>query len=105
MAKSERATETQALLAALIHPARRQILRAMDGSKETCPGELAEQLEGSLDKIAYHTRVLADCGAVKLVRREQAAGSTRHLYRLSVRAAWARKLLEETEGEPPGGDS
>lgn len=105
MATPKRAKATHALLAALMHPARRQVLRAMDGRTATCPRDLAEQLGRPLDNVAYHVRVLALCEAVKLVRTEQVAGSTKHLYRMSLKPRWAREVLEATAGEKPGGDS
>lgn len=105
MATSKRAKATHALLAALMHPARREILRAMDGTKAACPSDLAEEIERPLDNVAYHMRVLAVCDAVKLVRTEQVAGATRHLYRLSAKPVWAREVLKATEEEKPGGDS
>lgn len=102
MATPRHAEETQALLAALTHPARRDILRAMDGRAETAPRELARELGRPLDNVSYHVRVLAQCGAVKLVRTERVAGSTKHLYRLSPNASWAREVLAVTAEEQPG---
>ncbi|HET7177608.1 MAG TPA: helix-turn-helix domain-containing protein [Solirubrobacterales bacterium] len=104
MATSERAKATLALLAALDHPARRQILRAMAGRKAVCPRELSEELGRPLDNLSYHVRVLAHCGAAKLIRTERVSGSTKHLYRSSVRAGWAQTVLEATRGEGLGDD-
>lgn len=102
MATTKRAQSTLALLAALDHPARRQILRAMAGRQAVCPRELSEELGRPLDNLSYHVRVLAHCGAVKLIRTERVSGSTKHLYRASVRAGWARTVLEATRGERLG---
>lgn len=104
MATPRQVEETRALLAALTHPARREILRAMEGKPETGPRELARELERPLDNVSYHVRVLATCGAVKLVRTERVAGSTKHLYRLCSNAPWAREVLAATARERPGGD-
>lgn len=104
MATPKRAQATLALLAALDHPARRQVLRAMAGRRAVCPRELSEELGRPLDNLSYHVRVLANCGAVKLVRTERVSGSTKHLYRFSVRAGWARTVLEATKGEGLGDD-
>ena len=49
-------------------------------------------------------RVLAECGAVKLVRTEQVAGATKHLYRPCAKPMWVREVLKATEEEKPGGD-
>lgn len=104
MATSKRAKVTLALLAALDHPVRRQILRAMAGRKAVYPRELSEELGRPLDNLSYHIRVLAHCGAAKLVGTERVNGSTRHHYRSSVRARWAQTVLEATKGEALGED-
>jgi DNA-binding transcriptional ArsR family regulator len=103
MATPKRAKVTHALLAALMHPVRRQILRAMEAGKAASPRDLAAELGKSLDNIAYHMRVLAECGAMKLVRTEEVAGTTKHVYRLSASPVWVREVLDATEGERPGG--
>lgn len=105
MATSKRAKKTLALLAALDHPVRRQILRAMAGRRAVSPRELSEELGRPLDNVSYHVRVLARCGAAKLVRTKRVGGSTMHLYRPSVRARWARMVLEATRGETLGDSS
>src|SRR5882724_213935 len=89
------------LFTALGHPLRRQILRKMIGaSGETSPRELAATLGQPLSALSYHVRVLAECGAIKLVRTKQIRGSTQHFYRSAVRAQWARTALRATEGRP-----
>jgi DNA-binding transcriptional ArsR family regulator len=88
------------LFNALGHPMRRQILREMlDGDGETSPRELAAKLSQQLSALSYHVRVLAECGAIKLVRTRQIRGSTQHFYRSAVRAQWARTALKTTKGE------
>lgn len=102
MAAPKRAKATVALLAALDHPQRREVLRAMDGAGAASPRELSEQLGKPLDNLSYHIRVLARCGAVKLVRTVRTRGSTQHFYRFAVKPRWARTVLEATRGETLG---
>ena len=81
---------------------RRRILREMlDTSEEISPRELAVTLAEQLSALSYHVRVLAECGAIKLVRTERIRGSTQHFYRPAVRADWALTALE-AEQAPPG---
>jgi hypothetical protein len=47
--------------------------------------------------------VLAECGAIELVRTEQIRGSTQHFYRAVVKANWALSALEATEDPPSKG--
>jgi DNA-binding transcriptional ArsR family regulator len=89
------------LFTALGHPLRRRILREMVGvSGETSPRQLATELDEPLSALSYHVRVLAECGAIRLVRTKQIRGSTQHFYRSTVRAQWARTALRASEGRP-----
>lgn len=97
---------TDDLFVALAHPLRREILRRLikeDG--ELSPRELAEELGHSLSKLSYHVRVLAKCGAAKLVRTRKIRGSTQHFYRATVEAPWARSALRGTDDPPSRGKS
>jgi DNA-binding transcriptional ArsR family regulator len=92
------------LFNALGHPMRRAILREMlDTPGEISPRELALKLSEQLSALSYHVRVLADCGAIELVRTERIRGSTQHFYRAVVRASWALCALKA--GDDPAGDS
>ena len=90
------------LFNALGHPMRRQILREMLETRgEVSPRELSAKLSQQLSALSYHVRVLAECGAIELVRTEQIRGSTQHFYRAVVKAGWAITALKAGE-EPPG---
>jgi DNA-binding transcriptional ArsR family regulator len=90
------------LFSALGHPMRRRILREMlDTDGEISPRELAVKLSEQLSALSYHVRVLAECGAIELVRTERIRGSTQHFYRPAVRASWALTALESDQA-PPG---
>ena len=80
-----------AILAALQHPLRRQILRAMNREDPTNPRDLAARLGKPFGRVGYHVTVLADCGALN--REEPAArGSTARFY-LSREGEQARSRL------------
>jgi DNA-binding transcriptional ArsR family regulator len=100
------------LFSALGHPMRRRILREMlDTPGEISPRELAVTLREQLSALSYHVRVLAECGAIKLVRTERIRGSTQHFYRPAVKADWALTALESDQaprgakGRPRGEES
>src|SRR6266487_1719073 len=82
------------LFFALAHPLRRQILRKMiakDG--ETSPCELSVELDQPLSRLGYHVKILAQSGAIELVRTRQRRGATQHLYRSALKATWAHAAL------------
>lgn len=89
------------LFNALGHPMRRRILREMlEGGGETSPRELSAKLCEQLSALSYHVRVLAECGAIELLRTEQTRGSTQHFYRAVVKSGWAITALEAGEKPP-----
>jgi DNA-binding transcriptional ArsR family regulator len=86
------------IFTALGHPVRRKILRRLLAEDAAIsPLELADNLSEPLSGLSYHVRVLAECGAIKLVRTRQIRGSTQHFYRASVKADWARSALATTK--------
>ena len=103
MATADR--ETHLLLVTLQHPLRRRILWEMDGGEPTSPQDLAGSLDKSLGGVGYHVKVLADCGALKLVRTKQVHGSTQHFYRLSAKGDRAQSMLGGAEGTSSDSDS
>jgi DNA-binding transcriptional ArsR family regulator len=90
-----RRDKNHGLIAALRHPLRRQILRLMADGREASPSELAVELDQALSNVAYHVRVLAECGALRPVGNRQVRGATQHFYRWSLDAEWAQTVLEE----------
>lgn len=83
------------LYTALGHPLRRRILRAMSAGTETTPLRLAGRLRVDLTAVSYHVRMLAECGAIELVRVERGeAGSDRHLYVRTIEDEWALSALQ-----------
>jgi DNA-binding transcriptional ArsR family regulator len=107
MGRSKRSKRTgkknHDLVNGLRHPLRRAILRLMSDGREASPSELAEELDESLAKVAYHVRVLAECDALKPSGSKKVRGATQHFYSWSMDAEWARAMLDADEEEPPGG--
>lgn len=79
MTKQER---NDAVLLALGHPIRRAILRQMDAQENggVSPKELADSLQQSIPLIAYHMRLLAKPGIVKMVKTLPRRGAVEHFY-------------------------
>jgi DNA-binding transcriptional ArsR family regulator len=96
MASGER-DKANDLFTALGHPMRRRVLRKMMKGGEVSPRQLAAGLSEPLSAVSYHVRVLAECKAVKLVRKERVRGATEHFYRPAVKAKWARSALATTK--------
>jgi DNA-binding transcriptional ArsR family regulator len=85
------------LLAALRHPLRRRILRAMAGEEAISPRQLSAVLDQPLSNVSYHVRVLAQCSAVTLVKTKPVRGSMQHFYCVAVDQPWALEVLRLDE--------
>jgi DNA-binding transcriptional ArsR family regulator len=86
------------VIKAIGHPLRRAILVALN-EKEGSPTELARALHEPVNLVAYHTGILAEAGAIELVRTEPRRGSTEHYYRAIMRPffedrEWAELSVE-----------
>ena len=91
------------LLAALRHPLRRRILRAMAGEEAISPRQLSAALDQPLSNVSYHVRVLAECSAVTLVKTRPVRGSMQHFYRATVNQPWALEVLRlDEDGDGSG---
>ena len=97
--------DNHALINALKHPLRRQILRTIPEDEPTSPRELAERLEQPLGNLSYHIRVLFDSGALELVSEKPVRGTMQHFYLPSARPGWATALLDESDRRSPEGAS
>jgi DNA-binding transcriptional ArsR family regulator len=72
------------MVKAIGHPLRMKLLGILN-QKVASPRELAEQLGEPLGNVSYHVRILADLGAVELVRAEPRRGAVEHYYRALMR--------------------
>ena len=104
MTKLNRSDENDLLLA-LGHPLRRRILRRMRDEEMMSPRRLADEFRLPVSNVAYHVRVLADCGAITLVQVKPVRGSIKHYYRSSLEQPWARQIIDlEPGGEDRAGE-
>jgi DNA-binding transcriptional ArsR family regulator len=92
---------TPALIHALNHPARRQILRQLDeGGVERSPSEMAETAAFSLSGLSFHARVLCELQVTRCTRTQQVRGSLEHFYASNVSGnELVGAILLETEGD------
>jgi hypothetical protein len=70
----------QVVAKAFAHPLRVQILIILN-EKVASPNMLAQQLDQSLNLVAYHVRVLEKYDCIELVDTKQRRGATEHFYR------------------------
>jgi DNA-binding transcriptional ArsR family regulator len=72
---------------ALGHPVRRQILRALNDSREPrSPGEIATETlpHASVSVVSYHAQVLESCDSVAMTGTRQVRGGIDRLYASKV---------------------
>jgi DNA-binding transcriptional ArsR family regulator len=81
----------QIVAKAFAHPLRVQILIILN-EKVASPNMLAQQLDESLNLVAYHVRVLEKYDCIELVDTKQRRGATEHFYR-----ATRRQLLTDDQ--------
>jgi DNA-binding transcriptional ArsR family regulator len=92
--KNKKEGVEQIVAKAFAHPLRVQILIILN-EKVASPNMLAQQLDQSLNLVAYHVRVLEKYDCIELVDTKQRRGATEHFYRATRRqfltdAEWAR---------------
>jgi hypothetical protein len=92
---------TPALIHALNHPARRQILRQLGGQDaEKSPSEMAKTAPFSLSGISFHARVLCELQVTRCTRTEPVRGALEHFYASNVSdSELVAAILQETEGD------
>jgi DNA-binding transcriptional ArsR family regulator len=95
---------TPALIYALNHPARRQILRQLrEHGTERSPSEMAQTAALSLSGLSFHARVLCELQVTRCTRTEPVRGSLEHFYASNVSDnELVKAILAETEGEDGG---
>jgi predicted ArsR family transcriptional regulator len=84
----------QIVAKAFAHPLRVRILIILN-ERVASPNLLAQELDQSLNLVAYHVRVLEKYGCIELVDTKQRRGATEHFYRATRRqflsdAEWSR---------------
>ncbi len=81
----------QLVAKAFAHPLRVQILIILN-ERVASPNLLAQELDQSLNLVAYHVRVLEKYDCIELVDTKQRRGATEHFYR-----ATRRQFLSDKE--------
>ena len=84
----------QIVAKAFAHPLRVQILIILN-ERVASPNILSQELDQSLNLVAYHVRVLEKYDCIELVDTKQRRGATEHFYRATRRqfltdSEWAR---------------
>jgi DNA-binding transcriptional ArsR family regulator len=100
--KHQRGREmTPALIYALNHPARRQILRQLsEQGTERSPNEMAQAAALSLPGLSFHARVLCELQVTHCTRTQPVRGSLEHFYASNVSGnELVEAILVETEGD------
>lgn len=90
---------TPALIYALNHPARRQILRQLtEQGAEGSPSEMAPSAAFTLSGLSFHARVLCELGVTNCTRTQQVRGALEHFYASNVVGnELVAAILRETE--------
>ena len=95
MPKTKKKDSVEQLVAkAFAHPLRVQILIILN-ERVASPNLLSQELDQSLNLVAYHVRVLEKYDCIELVDTKQRRGATEHFYRATRRqflsdSEWAR---------------
>jgi hypothetical protein len=92
--KEKKERVEQVVAKAFAHPLRVQSLIILN-EKVASPNMLSQQLDQSLNLVAYHVRVLEKYDCIELVDTKQRRGATEHFYRATRRQfltdnEWAR---------------
>jgi DNA-binding transcriptional ArsR family regulator len=95
--KPKPAGPEEALMFLLQRPLRKQLLRLyVEEGGMLSPKELAARTKQYLSNVSYHVRVLAEYGAVELVKTQPRRGSIEHFYKatsLVDDVPWGRVAL------------
>jgi DNA-binding transcriptional ArsR family regulator len=91
---------TPALIHALNHPARRQILRHLHERGESSPSEMVGSTDFSLSGLSFHARVLCELQVTRCTGTQQGRGALEHFYASNVASSeLVANILLETEGD------
>lgn len=92
MPKTKKKDDVEQIVAkAFAHPLRVQILIILN-ERVASPNLLSQELDQSLNLVAYHVRVLEKYDCIELVDTKQRRGATEHFYR-----ATRRQFLSDAE--------
>lgn len=89
--RKKKASLEHSVAKAFAHPLRVRILGILN-EKVASPNLLSQELDQSLNLVAYHVRVLEKYRCIELVDTKQRRGATEHFYRAS-----SSQLLSDSE--------
>ena len=92
---------TPALIYALNHPVRRQILRLLsEPGVEASPSDMSKSTSASLSALSFHAQVLNELGITRGTRTQQVRGAVEHFYASNVSGnALVGAILLETRAD------
>lgn len=82
--KKKKQDPEQLVAKAFAHPLRVQILMILN-ERVCSPNRLSQELDRTLNLVAYHVRVLEKYDCIELVETKQRRGATEHFYRATRR--------------------
>lgn len=84
------------LATAVAHPTRVRVLTVLN-DRIASPKELAEEIDESLNNVAYHIEILKELGCIELVKAEPSAGGrvVEHFYRAIQRSYFDAEAWEQ----------
>ena len=90
---------TPALIYALNHPVRRQILRLLSRpGEEASPSDMCGSIAVGLSALSFHAQVLGELGVIRGTRTQQVRGAVEHFYASDVAGnELVETILIETE--------
>lgn len=94
---------TPALIYALNHPVRRQILRLLsEPGEEASPSDMRGSMSVGLSALSFHAQVLNELGVTHGTRTQQVRGAVEHFYASSVAGnELVETILMETAVDDP----
>lgn len=102
MAEKTRRLLDPAMASALAYPLRVYILAAI-AERPLSPAVVAKECEVPVSKVAYHFRVLRDCGCIALDSTVPRRGAVEHIYRATDKAPFAGLTFAVSEIPKRGG--
>jgi DNA-binding transcriptional ArsR family regulator len=92
-----------ALIDALNHPIRREILRVLNSGEEGSPAELTKLIAAPLTYLSYHVGVLAKLAVLRRTHIEKVRGAEKSTYRSMVaNNELVASILGGTAGDDEG---
>lgn len=96
MSDTEKVEAVADLLKLIGYPFRIHILNSFsDNLPERSPKEVSVTLGSGLGLTAYHMRILAEGGALELVRTEPRRGAEEHFYQMTSKGHYLKSVVQK----------